>query len=232
MQVGSTLDLGLVTLRSGESTRLDPDLGYLMPGTLQGTLHKNAAPLANAQFHICGEVPGPFAYVDAKTDNAGRFEAQVGAGMYQAVLYGRNGEMNWFPLPSLERATIVASQTTQQDFHVWAGELKVIVRDASGATVPKLQIRVTRAGRNAIDWLRPTDASGATDAELPAEDVMLAVLPKRLQSPVAQHALRQAAGAPGGVDPVEATRMEIARATIVAGKVTTLELRLPPEWEK
>jgi hypothetical protein len=34
------------------------------------------------------------------------------------------------------------------------------------------------------------------------------------------------------VDPVEATRMEIARATIVAGKVTTLELRLPPEWEK
>ncbi|HEX6811667.1 MAG TPA: sigma-70 family RNA polymerase sigma factor [Planctomycetota bacterium] len=229
--VDAWVPLGDVTLRSGESTRLDPDLSELLTGTLRGTLHKNGRPLADMTFQICGKVTGPFAYVNAKTGAAGRFEVQVGTGAYQAVLGGLDRAGNAFEWRSLENATVAAGQTTQQEFHVWTAELAVIVRDASGAPVPKLQVRVTRADRAHIDWLRPTDANGAIDAELDAGTVAFAVLPKRLLSLEAQQKAREAASATGAGDPIGAMFMTVGTATLVTGKTTTVELRLPPEWE-
>ena len=231
MHAGSTFELGQVTLRSGESTRLDPYLAYLVPGTLQGTLHKNGAPLAGAEFTIGGEVPGPFAYANATTDAAGRFAVNVGSGAYRAWLSGRDRGGNELRWRSLERATVVAGQTTQQEFHVWTGVLKLTLRDARGAVLAGVRVRITRADAVSHIWLPPSEANGVIEGELTPESVALAVLPRRLQSARAQNELRQHAGGQG-VDPVEACWISLGTATIVANQTMTLELRMPPEFEK
>jgi RNA polymerase sigma factor (sigma-70 family) len=230
VQTNTSIELGRVTLRAGEVTRFEPDLAYLVPGTLRGTLHKNGAPARNTQFQICGSEAGPFAYVQSTTDASGAFEVQVGNGTYYAMLTGSDGAENSFAWRSVERVAVVAGQTTNQPFHAWAGELKVIVRDAQGAPVPKLRIRVTRSGRTP-EWLRATDAAGGTAAELGADQVTLAVLPKRLQDPIARNDALTAAAAKGGEQATEALFLQVATPTVVAGKATTVEVQLPAAWD-
>ena len=48
----------------------------------------------------------------------------------------------------------------------------------------------------------------------------------------AQRRLREEADARGEEDPFARFWITVGTATITAGEATTLELRLPPEWEK
>jgi hypothetical protein len=129
------------------------------------------------------------------------------------VLYWPDRSTEFMHWEALERATVVAGQTTQQEFHVWTGELKVVVRDAGGAPVPKLRIFATRAsGRNI--WLPPTDSEGTTGAELDAEPLTFAV--QKL--------------APGS-QRTQPDSVTLGTATVVTGKPTIVELRLPAAWD-
>ncbi|HZN38493.1 MAG TPA: carboxypeptidase-like regulatory domain-containing protein, partial [Planctomycetota bacterium] len=212
LEAGNGLRLGEVTLRRGESTRLDPDIGYLLTGTLRGTLHKNGAPVQGANFQI-GGAAGPFAHVNTTTDAAGRFEVQVGAGAYLALLYGRDRTGESVSWRSIERATVLVGETTEQPFHVWTGELKVVVRDEAGVVVPKLRICATTSSGSRI-WLPPTDAEGTTGAEVNAVPLTFSVLKL---APGSQRA--------------QPDSVELGTATVVTGKPTIVELRLPAGWD-
>jgi len=61
------------------------------------------------------------------------------------------------------------------------------------------------------------------ESPLPAENVALHVLPRRLLSETAQREVGQR---------IDAFWVPIGTATIVANQTTTLDLRLPPEFEK
>ena len=75
-----------------------------------------------------------------------------------------------------------------------------------------------------------TDAEGRLSVLLRPRTVRLRVLPRRMTSREAR-AKARAARTDGG-DPFAAHWLELGHATIVAGRTTTLELRLPPAWEK
>ena len=65
-----------------------------------------------------------------------------------------------------------------------------------------------------------------------AQNITLRVLPKRLQSQEAQNKAWNEARATGDADPFASCWIPLGTTTIAAGQTTTLELRLPPEWEK
>ena len=74
-----------------------------------------------------------------------------------------------------------------------------------------------------------TDADGRMKVLLRPRTVNLQLLPRLRSSRGAQARMRIAP--PAGSRP-SAGWIELGQATVVAGKTTTLELRLPPEWEK
>jgi len=221
------LRYGEVTLVAGQTTQFDADVSWVLPGTLRGVLHKNGAPVLRTEFQFRSIAGGaPFADLSAKTDAEGRFTLQAPAGTYGAMIKERckrRGNYMEVFLPSAESATVVVGQTTEQAFHVWAGALKLTLRDASGAAVGGVRVRVTGAGAQNRNLLLPTDANGMIESPLPAENIALHVLPRRLLSFTAQQEVGQR---------IDAFWVPIGTATIVANQTTTLDLRLPPEFEK
>jgi hypothetical protein len=74
------------------------------------------------------------------------------------------------------------------------------------------------------------DAEGRTTTECDIAPLTICVLPKRLQDPAAAQAHVQAR--PGQPDPFTDVRKAVGRFTPRAGETITVEVRLPPEWER
>jgi len=130
-------------------------------------------------------------------------------------------------LRALTSPTVVRGETTRHTFAVLSGTLQLKVLDAAGKPVPFVEILAPDDQR-----LPRTGPDGATTAELTAQNITLRVLPKRLQSAEAQQKLWAERAGAGQTDPLAPHWLTIGTATIAAGQTTTLELRLPPEWEK
>jgi hypothetical protein len=77
-----------------------------------------------------------------------------------------------------------------------------------------------------------TGVDGRATCELTAGTYTFRIVPQRLMSEEAQRRLREEADARGEEDPFARFWITVGTATITAGEATTLELRLPPEWEK
>jgi hypothetical protein len=86
--------------------------------------------------------------------------------------------------------------------------------------------------------VRPGDARGETQEdgsvgfELTAGAVTLHALPRRSVTPEARSEVPVQMVATGSSDSVTGPLVQIGSATVAAGRTTTLELRLPPGWEK
>ena len=129
---------------------------------------------------------------------------------------------------ALASATLVVGVTTQATFVVEVGTLKVRLLDPAGAPVAGVSVHGPDDS-----WQMPaTKGDGTTSSEHAPATLSLRVLPKRLLDRAQLDKVWVAAIAAGDRDPLAKFWLGIGNATITAAETTTLELRLPPEWEK
>jgi hypothetical protein len=224
---GRQAPAGEVVLRDGETMQFDPDVRQLLPGTLTGVVRKNGAPLANTPIHLQGEPDA----ISITTDGNGAFTTPIAPGSYHLVIPSQQVN-EWTQWATAETATVVLGQTTEQTFDLWTGQLTMTVRDANGAAVPGVNVLVsTEPPARGIPQLK-TDAQGTCTKELLAQTLTFRVLPKSLQSLEAQEQLRQKALAARTTDPFAGRLFVLGTATVVANQTTSVELRLPAEWDK
>ncbi|HEX6812546.1 MAG TPA: RNA polymerase sigma factor [Planctomycetota bacterium] len=226
--ITKNVDVGDVTLRDGETTVLDPDLSRLLPGTLQAQVLRNGAPWANARLQLDCERgvradgrpdvdPTPI-----ETDADGRFSHVGGAGRYSLRHVAFAGSRR-----AHETVDVVRGGTARGTFTFAIGTLALRVLDPAGLPVRGATVLVQPG-----DGRGDTKDDGTVSFELSAGTVALHTLPKRLAAPEARRGLAKQAAASGVRDPFAAHLLPIGTATVVAGETATLELRLPPEWEK
>ena len=102
--------------------------------------------------------------------------------------------------------------------------------DPSGKPVRNVVLQCRDAGDVASFSFAPTDAEGLTKTECAIAPFTICVLPKHLQDPTAARAHVQARL--GQQDPFTDVRLVVGRFAPRAGETVTVELRLPPEWER
>lgn len=223
-----------VALVEGRDTEVSLDLEAILPGTLEGVVTRNGAPLANEWIALEGDLgtqpDGRPAtdWVRIATDAEGRFVHQGPPGEYGLKLH-RAVDKKAIPfLGATTTARIERGVVTKHVFALYSGQLRLMVRDPAGHPAADLALLVLPDGQR----LPPTGADGTTTAELTARATTVRVLPKRLQTPEAQAKVWREGEAAGQSDPLAPFWITLGEATVVAGQTTTLELRLPPEWEK
>ncbi|HLQ38136.1 MAG TPA: sigma-70 family RNA polymerase sigma factor [Planctomycetota bacterium] len=218
----------------GLTEELAIDLQTILPGTIEGEVTLNGRPLGNTRVGLepahatttNGRAAEESAYLE--TDDQGRFTQKVPPGTYSLTIHHRSDRQAWLRLQASTMATVVRGETTRHTFALVAGTLKLRVIDAAGKPAANVEV----VGQPENVRLSRTGADGTTTAELAAQTITLRVLPKRLQSPEAQMKLRNEAHAAGQTDPLAPYWLTLGTATIDTGQTTTLELRLPPEWEQ
>jgi len=238
MAIGKTLPVGTVVLRDGESTQLDPDASAILPGTVTGTLAKNGVPCADAQLHLEGWLPGQTEkhatdHLSVQTDADGRFTTRVRPGTWRARVTTQSGGRR-SSFRCAETATVIVGQATHCDFTVWTGSLSVTLRDAAGSPAADVEIDAVFEGSDERAALPKTDASGASANEVGAGTLRFRVLPKRLQSNDARTKLWQESREKNVPwDTVLAPLwIDLGIAVVTNTAPTTIELRLPPAFEK
>jgi protocatechuate 3,4-dioxygenase beta subunit len=229
--MGGPVDITSVDLRDGTTTTIDLDLGALLPGTLEGTVLRNGAALADTVVTLqCRPRSGEGACEspNVRTDANGRFVHVGRSGEYDVrLLSHRQGRICIWTAAGT--ATVARDQTTQQTFAFWIGKLKVTLLDESGAPARDVVLLVDDDS-GPLRPTVPTDTNGALEVELTAGTVTLRVLPQRLQSQAAQMQMRQATNANG--DPLAAYYLTLGTVTIRADQPTAIELRLPAAWRQ
>jgi hypothetical protein len=205
---------GTVIVRDGETTDLSIDLSAMVPGTLDGQVVCDGAPVAKSRFLLVGAVSQ-----QVTTDGEGRFHATLRPGQYSL----RRAES---PLRARERAVVVRDQDTAQTFQFVAAKLRLRVLDADGQPVSGVTISLRDADTER--WSLPaTGADGGTELEVEAETFTAFVLPKRLHTPEAQQEVWR--NNPGNQDPFATLRIRLGPVT-AADDGKPIDLRLPAEW--
>jgi hypothetical protein len=222
------LDVGEVTLRDGETVVFDPDLSQLLPGRLEGLVLRNGAPWGEAQLQVEYEHvvrAGGRTEVDGipiKTDADGRFTYIGGAGKYSVRQPGMAGSRRANGTVVVERGGVARGTFT---FAI--GTLALRVLDPAGQPARSVAV-IVRPGGGRGD----TQEDGSVRFELTAGAVTLHTLPKRFKIPEGRSELVMGVAANASSEFLAEYLMQVGSATVVAGRTTTLELRLPPEWEK
>jgi hypothetical protein len=225
---GHSQPLPPVTLRDGETTTVELDLRALLPGTLQGRVLRNGAPLAQATVTLVGTTEDrQEIYDQAETDDAGRFTAEVRSGSWSVRLW-RTEPVRITEASALGTAVITAGAVAQQTFTIACGDVKLRLLDGDGKPVSLVPMLSSADGKNL--WIEPVDRDGWHTAQLDADTYTVRVLPQRLLTQEAQQALR--AANPGDPDAVTAQMLVLATFTLGPGEVVERELRLPPEWSR
>jgi hypothetical protein len=154
-----------------------------------------------------------------ETDAAGRFELGGRPGRYR-VRHAEDDTEFAATVIELHRDEVVPAT-----FEFATGELWIRLLQPDGS--PAQSVGLCMSGV----VVAHTGVNGLARIGSRPRTVSLRVLPKRLQTHRAQNEMRLLAGRGGG-DAFAEHWIELAKVTIVAGKTTELELRLPPEWEK
>jgi RNA polymerase sigma factor (sigma-70 family) len=208
-------------LAEGEWRRLDCDLGALLPGTLEATITLNHQTFANGKFWL-ERIADAFSggqSIQLETDAQGAFSYFGQPGAYTVSVDD---------VQATTPATLVFGTTTRAAFAVETGTLLVRVLDGAGNAVAGLSVR----GPDDLWQLPLTSGDGTASAKHAPGAVALRVLPKRLLDRAQLQKVYAGGIAAGEKDPLASLWIEVGTATITAGETTTLELRLPPEWEK
>ncbi|HZN38554.1 MAG TPA: sigma factor-like helix-turn-helix DNA-binding protein [Planctomycetota bacterium] len=228
-------DGGFVDVADGEIVAHTIDLSAVLPGELEGVVLRNGAPLASAPVQLrmrLADHPDRQSHhvEDVTTDDAGRFHAQVRTGEYE-LTWAPVREMGcWVTVVAGERARVDVGKRTQQTFALATGKVDVLVLDPSGKPVRNVVLQCRDAGDVARFSFAPTDAEGRTTIECDIAPFTICVLPKSLQDPAAGRAHVQARL--GQRDPFTDVWLVVGRFTPRAGETVTVEVRLPPEWER
>ncbi|HEX6811967.1 MAG TPA: sigma-70 family RNA polymerase sigma factor [Planctomycetota bacterium] len=224
MTVSQRFPLGTRTLTEGAVCELVADLTPLLPGTIRARVLENGQPVANMSLGLQrapdgtgGDSISPTHLVT--TDGDGRFEITTRPGRYQ-LQRGNDDTIVAFPTIELTRGGVI-----EPTLEFAAGAVQIRLLTADGSPASGVAIHTDQPG---LQRLR-TKADGTVSANLPPGDHELRVLARRQQEPevdVSSEAHRR------GDLPAAPVWFPIGTATVVVGRTTTLECRLPPEWEK
>jgi RNA polymerase sigma-70 factor (ECF subfamily) len=127
-----------VVLRDGVTTRVDTELKSILPGTLEGQVVKNGAPLPNAIITLQPEYPpsdsgaGDADWINLETDAEGRFTHRGRSGSYRLLVQDDRDDRLVTFLHATNPAAVVAGQTTHHTYSVAAGRLNLTVLDPRG----------------------------------------------------------------------------------------------------
>lgn len=213
---------GEVNLTDGATTTQDLDLGYVLPGTIDGLVLLNGEPFANGNVALHREGNDD----SATTDGEGRFLKSLFAGDYVLQVAKNLPSHGWVNVPCPTPVRVVRGQTTTQTFTVTSATLQVTVLDAVGKPVPKVSLQALGSEKNG-NHLQPTDDAGTTGTELAPGTVTLRVLPKALTGPEAQQKLWREAQARGDSDPFGPHWITLQTMVLAAGQTSAVEVRLP-----
>ncbi|MEO6593844.1 MAG: Ig-like domain-containing protein, partial [Planctomycetota bacterium] len=226
------LAVATIVLQEGLEARVEVDLSSLLPGELIGEVLHNGQPLARGDVLLLARYAAGLdgaresGSISLQTDGEGRFTHRGRPGDYTLVI------PRWMdnpPMPYLgcdSSATVVRGQATRHTFVITSGELLVRVLDAAGRAVPGVKVDANGAS------LPPTAIDGSVRVKLTAGVAVLRTLPKSLHSSEAQRKMQRESGASGQTDPLLPYRIELGTVTVIASQTTTLELRLPVNWDK
>ena len=208
-----------VLLADGQATKFALDLGFVIPGTLQGSAHRNGQPFANGSFSLRAE---RFA-TRVTTDPQGKFATSLIPGDYRAATF----EVAEGVLTRFGAATpihVVRGQTTSVTLEFASSTLRVRVFDSKGK--PAAGVRLSVIGE-ASQREFITDERGVAEGEVATETVTLSTLPKALLAPEAQQRVLAEANAQGATDPFAAHQIVLRTISLTTGQTTSLEVRLP-----
>lgn len=234
-RVGDGVEADAVELRSGETTRLDLDLSHLLPGDLDGVVLRNGKPMADSQVVLRSIAGGPGRAHDrgrtelAQTDGEGRFHARLQPGEYSltAGILRQDGAHS---LLADGTVRVLRGERTTRTFHVQSGSVRVRLVDPAGVPASGVTVELRDAAGVPRQVLAPTEADGWTSGDVEAEAFTVHVLPRRLQDLRARQEVWRAE--PNNRDPFVTVRLRLGSVTARVGETTTIELRLPPEFER
>jgi len=222
--------LGEVTMIDGLTTRFDVEIpiALMTPGTLAGRVMKNGQPVAGARVSLlgtCAAVNGRTRQETglASTDPEGRFLVHLRPGSYRATVGLASAN-----LLAAETAVVSSRAATEQDFTLATGTLQVRLRSATGTAVPEVTIFDTAAEARQTLTLPRTDTTGNTTFEVSVGTIHLRTLPKHLQSIEARSRVLMQ----GGWAALDALWIPLGTAEVRTGATTTVELRLPADWDR
>jgi hypothetical protein len=226
--------LGTHVLHDGQSVSIQADLTHLLPGTLQALVQRGGQPWPHAwvvvesSHGVGADGKEVRESVSAQTNAAGRFDLQSRPGRYWLR---QADDTTTIASPTIELARGAVMPVT---FEFDLGELTVHVVGLDGLPAKQLELHV--AGRPGAIAVTGSDGRATITAKPGA--LSLRVLPKRLQSDRARNELRLAAqglrlaaqGTQG--DPFAAHWIDIGMVTVMSDRTATVELRLPPSFDK
>jgi hypothetical protein len=214
----------------GLTTRFDVEIpvALMTPGTLAGRVMKNGQPVAGARVSLlgtCAAVNGRTRQETemTSTDPNGRFLVHLRPGSYRATVGLASAN-----LLAAETAVVSSRATTEQDFTLATGTLQVTLRSATGTAVPEVTIFDTAAEARQTLTLPRTDTTGNTTFEVSVGTIHLRTLPKHLQSIEARSRVLMQ----GGWAALDALWIPLGTAEVRTGGTTTVELRLPADWDR
>jgi hypothetical protein len=235
MAFGASEECAAVDLRDGTTTSIEVDLSRLLPGTLDGLVLHNGAPLADTAVQVvCNfgrDALGNDRSVEqqVRTDADGRFHFLARAGACTVAWARQRGDQS-YRLRAAGTVDVVAGQTVAQTFLLTTGTARVRLLDAQGGPAAKVAIELRDAAGAVRQVLPPTGDDGCTSGETEAETFTATVLPKRLQDPVAQRQVWL--DNPGNSDPFAALRLRLGNVAPTAGATAAVELHLPASWDR
>jgi hypothetical protein len=225
-------------VQPGKTTEIDVDLTSWVFGELSGVLTFNGAPVANAEIsvHASRPMPGyPLAgtWFRPRTDAEGRFCIRARQGTLRIAVNRedptslvRQDQWVW----SSQTVFLPAGGKVVHDFAVEACTLRLRVLDSGGAPIEGVSLFLD-GGQ--WQWQRTTAPSGRDGrivCEVEARTFTIQVLPRRLQSQEAWSAIIRAAG--NNLEALAAHRLPLGNVTARPGEDTTLDVRLPAEWDR
>jgi len=162
-------------------------------------------------------------------DGDGRFHLRLPSGEYELALEPAS-ERRADTIRAEGSVRVLRGERTTHTFHVQSGSVRVRVLDASGAAVMGVPIELRDAADKSRQWLPPTGDDGWTTGEFEIGVFTACALPRRLLDNKAQEEIWRAS--PDNPDPFASLRLRLGTVTARVGETTSVELRLPPEFEK
>lgn len=216
--------MGTVVLHDGARAELTLDATFLVFGTIVGTVQHRGAALANARLAlISGEGRGDQVVT---TDATGSFTTSLRAGTYR---------LQWQARPFAELladapAVAIAGRRNEQTFRFPAASASIRVVDAASRPVTGVALHL-RDETGALRRVLPvTDADGMVTDDLPLGAFGVHVLPRSLCDEAARAQwLEQRRGQ---ADPFAGAWVSAGNLTTRDETAQTIELRLPPEFDR
>jgi hypothetical protein len=219
-----------VTLREGETTRVEVDLSRLAPATLDGLVLINARPLANAELWItCSRDGRDIDRRTAETDAAGRFRLRHAAASFRVAVRRELDDGTTMLLRASETVETAPGAGANQTFTVNTGQLRIRLLDPQGRPAASVPLQLHDPAGTERNVLPKTDAAGIVTCEAEAGTFAVFALPRRLlDADARKRYLEEHRDA----DPFAAVRLRIGDVQIAPTAPPEVTMQLPPQWDR